>query len=360
MFVVVLVLWFFSISAVYSSSAFYSEFRFGSYDIFFWNHLRNIAISFALMLIFSFVDFKIWVKIANYLLYLSIFLLILVLVISIPIKGATRWLDLGFANFQPSELAKFSLILYISRIIAERYDLKDDFPLVPLPIFVWTMIVCFLIALQPNFSTALILFLIVSLLVFVSKLKFKYIFRFSLFLLVLGTFYGVSESYRLNRLLGYYEFLTSDSQSFLTYQTNQALIAIGNGGLLGLGPGKTQQSKLFLPESYGDYIFSIIGEEYGFIGISFVLLLLFLLLYRLYRIAINCEDLFAFVFVSGVVITIGSYTIINALVNLGFLPTTGLPMPFISYGGSAMMIYATSIGIIQNIYSNIAKEECEK
>lgn len=360
LFASVTILMLFSISAVYSSSAFYAEYKFGNYDLFFWNHLRNVAFSFFLMVFFSFVNYQKWIKATNVLLYLSIFLLVLVLVFSLPVKGATRWIDFGIFNFQPSELAKFSLILYISKVISERNDLKDQFMFVPFPIFLSVGIVCFLIALQPNFSTALIIFIISLLILFVAKIKIKYIFRFSLVLLLLGIFYGISESYRLNRIIGYFEFLTTDTQSYLTYQTNQALIAIGNGGVFGLGAGKTQQSKLFLPESYGDYIFSVIGEEYGFVGIAIILLLFLLLLLRLFQIAKKCTDLFAFFFTSGVFLSIGIFAIVNALVNVGFLPTTGLPMPFVSYGGSAMMIYAISIGIIQNINSNITIEEYEK
>lgn len=360
LFISVTVLMIFSLSAVYSSSAFYAEYKFGNYEIFFWNHLRNIVVSFILLLIFTFVDYKNWLKFTNLLLYLSTFLLFLVLIFSIPVKGAARWIDLGFANFQPSELAKLSLILYISKTLYERYDLKDEFMFVPFPIFLWVTIICILIALQPNFSTAFVLLIISLILLFIAKIKIKYIFRFGIILLILGGLYGVSESYRMNRLIGYFELLTSDSQTYLTYQTNQALIAIGNGGLFGLGPGKTKQSNLFLPESYGDYIFSIIAEEYGFAGITVVASIFLILLLRLYLISKKCQDGFSFYFVSGVFISIGLFTVVNAFVNIGFLPTTGLPMPFVSYGGSAMMTYAISIGIVQNIYSNITKEENDK
>lgn len=359
LFFAVTILMIFSISAVYSSSAFYAEWKFGEYDVFFWNHIRNVFLSFFLMIIFSMIDYKIWFKLSNVLLYVSLIFLALTLFISIPIKGAARWIDLGLINFQPSEFAKLALIIYISKILSERNELKDEFVFVPLPIFIWSSLICFLIALQPNFSNALILLLISLVLLFVGRIKLKYISRFALIIVLFGITYGLSESYRYKRITEYFEFLTTDIPSDVTYQTNQALIAIGNGGLYGLGPGKTQQGRLFLPESYGDFIFSIIGEEYGFIGLFTILVIILIILVRILRIAKGSKDLFAFYYSSGTLTIIAFYSLINAFVNIGFLPTTGLPMPFISYGGSSIVVYCISIGILQNIYIKMKSNEYE-
>lgn len=355
----VTVLLLFSISAVYSSSAFYAEWKFGEYDVFLHNHLRNVAISFILMIVFSFIDYKKWLTITNFLLYTSTIFLILVLFISVPLKGASRWIDLGFINFQPSEFAKVALILYISKTLFEREHLKDEFLFVPFPIFVWISIVCFLIALQPNFSNAAIIFLISLVILFIGKIRVKYLSLYSLVMVVLGLVYGLSEGYRYKRISEFLDFLSSDGKGQVTYQTNQALIAIGNGGLFGLGPGKTQQGRLFLPESYGDFVFSIIGEEYGFIGLVVVLFVVLIILLRILRIARNSNDLFAFFLSCGVLTMISVYFLVNAFVNIGFLPTTGLPMPFVSYGGSSIVVYCISIGIIQNIHIKIKSEISE-
>ncbi|MCX7908498.1 MAG: FtsW/RodA/SpoVE family cell cycle protein [Ignavibacteria bacterium] len=359
LFISVTILMMFSISAVYSSSTFYAEYKFGEYDVFFWNHIRNVSIAFALMFLFSVVDYSLLKKLANFLLYFSVILLLLVLFFSIPVKGASRWLDIGIANFQPSEIAKFSLIVYIAKIISERVAIKDEFLFVPMPIFIWIFLISFLIALQPNFSTSLIISTVSLLLLFVAKIKIKYIFRFFVIILIIGSILGISESYRIQRISGFFEFLSSQSETHATYQTNQALIAIGNGGILGLGPGKTQQGRMFLPESYGDYIFSIIGEEYGFVGLLSIILLLAITLFRIYKIAIRTTDLFAFVFASGIFLFIATFSIVNIFVNIGFLPSTGVPMPFISYGGSAIFIYGISVGVVQNIHISIKREEYE-
>lgn len=349
----------FSILVVYSSSAFYAEYKFGDFDIVFWKHLRNVLLSLGLMLVFSAINYKFLLKITKFLLFSSFILLVLALLFSLPIKGATRWIDLGIANFQPSELAKFALIVYISKLLTERSKLKDEFLFVPFPIFLWIFIFCLLIALQPNFSNAIIILVISIILLFIGKIKFKYILRFTIIMILLGSIYGISESYRLKRITGFIDFITAKSTNNVTYQSNQALISIGTGGIFGLGPGKSQQSKLFLPESYGDYIFSIIGEEYGFIGLLFVLILFVIVVFRIFLIAKNCQDPFAFFLATGILITISFYAIVNSFVNIGFLPTTGLPMPFISYGGSSIIFYGIAIGIIQNIYSNIKSGEYE-
>lgn len=341
----------FSLAAVYSSSASIAEFKFGATDIFFQNQLRNILIAFGIILIFYRIDYRIWRKLAKPLLFLSIFALIAIFFVGTSIKGANRWIDLGFINFQPSELAKFALVVYISRLLEERNELLNEFKYVSFPAFFWTSIVCGLIALQPNFSSSSVVLFVVIALLLIGNVKFKHIFWFGITSICLAGIFAVSAEYRLNRLTSFFNALTSNS-SDVNYQGTQALIAFGNGGFWGLGPGQSRQSQLFLPESYGDFIFAIIGEEYGFLGLFALLLLLSFILYKIYKVAKTAPDRFGFLLASGIFLLISFYTIINAMVNIGFLPTTGLPMPFISYGGSAIIIYGISIGIILNISSH--------
>lgn len=340
----------FSLAAVYSSSAAIAEFRFGATDIFFQNQLRNVLIAFATILIFYKIDYHIWKKLAKPLLFLSIAALIAIFFVGVTIKGANRWIDLGFVNFQPSELAKFSLVVYIAKIMDERAELLKEFKYVSFPIFFWTSIICGLIALQPNFSSAsVVLFVVISLLL-IGIAKFKHIFWFGITSFTLAGIFAISAEYRFNRLVSFFNTLTHNNYD-VNYQGNQALIAFGNGGIFGLGPGQSRQSQLFLPESYGDFIFSIIGEEYGFLGLVGLLLIFAFILFKIYRVTKTAPDRFGFFLSSGIFLLISFYTIINAMVNVGFLPTTGLPMPFISYGGSAIIIYGISIGIILNIAS---------
>lgn len=341
----------FSLAAVYSSSASIAEFKFGSTDIFFQNQLRNVLIAFATILIFYKVDYRIWKKLAKPLLFLSIAALIAIFFVGTSIKGANRWIDIGFINFQPSELAKFALVIYISKLLDERSELLTEFKYVSFPVFFWTSIVCGLIALQPNFSSSsIVLFVVISLLL-IGRVKFKHIFWFAITSFCFAGIFAISAEYRLNRLISFFNALTSNN-SDVNYQGSQALIAFGNGGFWGLGPGQSRQSQLFLPESYGDFILAIIGEEYGFLGLFGLLLLFSFILYKIYKVAKTAPDRFSFLLASGIFLLISFYTIINAMVNIGFLPTTGLPMPFISYGGSAIIIYGISIGVILNISSH--------
>ncbi|MFW5702035.1 MAG: FtsW/RodA/SpoVE family cell cycle protein, partial [Bacteroidota bacterium] len=141
---------------------------------------------------------------------------------------------------------------------------------------------------------------------------------------------------------------TIDPES-VNYQLRQALIALGNGGLFGTGPGQSRQSNLFLPESYGDFIFSIIGEEYGFIGVLLVIATFVLVFWRGMMVARRAPDDFGYFLAVGILITFAIYVFVNAGVNVGLLPTTGLPMPFVSYGGSAVLIYAMAVGVLLNI-----------
>ncbi len=358
LFLLVAFLLLFSISVVYSSSAAYAEFKFGEYSIFFRTHLRNVILSFLSIIISYKISYQYWKKWAIGLLILSTFLLLVVLIYNNPVKGANRWIDLGLINFQPSELAKFALIVYIAKIISERYEIKDDILVVAFPVFFWIFLFCGLIALQPNFSTSLVFFFISICLLLIGKIRIKYLFNFSVFFLLLGLIYAFSASYRVERISGFLGFIRSTEKSNIVYQTYQALIALGNGGLWGLGPGKSRQSHLFLPESYGDYIFSIVGEEYGFLGIIALFLFFFLILLKIYKISKSCSELFPFLLVSGILISLSTYTIVNAMVNIGLLPATGLPMPFISYGGSAVIIYGLMIGIVLNINKS-NKEKAE-
>jgi len=167
--------------------------------------------------------------------------------------------------------------------------------------------------------------------------------------LIGGLTYMISAEYRLNRLKAFFGIGDSPTHESVNYQLNQALIALGNGGLFGLGTGQSRQSQHFLPESYGDFIFSIIGEEYGFFGLILVLGVFVILFWRGMLIARKAPDNFGYFLAIGILLTFAIYVFVNAGVNCGLLPTTGVPMPFVSYGGTAVFFYSAAIGILLNI-----------
>ncbi len=354
LFALVSILLIFSLAVVYSASAVVSEYKFGSPSYIFSNHLRNVVVVFVVILIASRINYRIWQRISKPLLLFSILMLIVVLFVGESVKGAARWIDIFGFNFQPSEIAKFALILHTSKIIEERNSVISDFRFVVMPILVWSAIICGFVALQPNFSTATLILIIVLTMLFISQARRKHIFAMGSILVGISLVFSLTAEYRLNRIISFINVIRGGGGEH--YQITQSLIAFANGGLFGVGPGGSRQSNLFLPESYGDFIFAVIGEEYGFVGIIFVLSVFALLIVKLYKVAKYSPDGFSFFFASGVMITFLLYFIVNAFVNLGLLPVTGVPMPFISYGGSSSLINGLSIGILMNIIANSKAE----
>lgn len=340
----------FSLAFVYSASASIAELKFGSPDKLFFNHGARIFVGIILMLLVSKIDYHIWQKISKPLLIISVILLVVVLFAGEAAKGASRWLRLGFFSFQPSELAKFAMVLHFATLLTRKQDVIKDFKSGFLPFIIWTVIICGLIALQPNFSTMIVIFFIAIAMMFIGNVNLLYLFATGLVGIAAAGAYAISAPYRLNRIKAFLGISDGNNPiETVNYQLNQALIALGNGGLFGVGPGQNRQSHLFLPESYGDFIFSIIGEEYGFIGLLLILVSFALIFWRGMLIAKKAPDNFGYFLAVGIITTFAIYVFVNAGVNTGLLPTTGVPMPFISYGGTAVLFYATAIGILLNI-----------
>ncbi len=343
----------FSIAFVYSASGTLAELRYGSADKLFWNHSVRVIIALLVMILFANINYKVWEKYSKPILLTSIFFLILVFIIGTEINGAYRWIYIGPVNFQPSELAKFSLVLILSVYLSKRQEFIKSFRLSFLPMLIWICIICILIALQPNFSTAVVIFLISITLLFIGNASLKHILTTLGISLITAILFAMNASYRFQRIVAFIENVDGANDaatlSPAAFQLQQALIAFGNGGLFGQGPGQSRQSLLYLPESYGDFIFSIIGEEYGFFGVTILLSIFVVIIFRGIKIAQRTKDSFAYFLVSGIIITIAFYTFVSAGVNIGLLPTTGLPLPFISYGGTAVIFYAASIGIVLNV-----------
>jgi cell division protein FtsW len=340
----------FSIAFVFSASASFAEFRFGSYDKFFYSHALRIFIAFVAMIVFSRIDYHIWGKFSKLFIFTSVILLVLLFFIGTPINSVYRWLYIGPINFQPSEIAKFALVLHFAKLLSERQDYIKDFKIGLLPLIIWSFLICGLIALQPNFSTALVIYLIAISMMFIGNTNFLHLLGIGFISMIGAVSYALSAEYRRTRIMSFFGSDNPDQAAdAAAYQIDQAIIAIGNGGFFGVGPGHSRQSHLYLPESYGDFIFSIIGEEYGFIGLFIILMIFMLIFWRGIKITKLAPDLFGYFLSIGILLTIGFYTIVSAAVNVGLLPTTGLPIPFLSYGGTAVIIYASAIGILLNI-----------
>lgn len=338
-----------SIAFVYSASASIAEVKFGSADRLFFNHSIRIIASLILIIIFAKIDYHVWKRVGKIGMFVAIALLAVVLFVGAETKGAARWINLGFLTFQPSEFAKFALVLHFAVLLTDKQDYIKDFKKGFLPFMIWIAVVCGLIALQPNFSTMIVIFLIAISMMFIGNTNLLHLGATAGVGIIGAGIYAISAQYRMNRIKAFFGMGEGDSFETATYQLNQALIALGNGGPTGVGPGQSRQSHLFLPESYGDFIFSIIGEEYGFIGLFILIAAFALIFWRGMIIARNAPDNFGYFLAIGIIITFAIFVFVNAGVNTGILPTTGVPMPFISYGGTAVLFYGGAIGILLNI-----------
>lgn len=340
----------FSVAFVYSASSSFAAVKFGSSEQLFWNHALRVIIGLVLMIAVSRLDYRAWERMSATALLIGLGFLMMVLLMGAEIKGASRWVRLGPINFQPSELAKFALVLHTAVLLSSRKALVRDWRKSILPVMAWTIPVCALIALQPNLSTATVVFLIVLSMLFLADVRPVHLAAVIGAGALVGGLYAVSAEYRMKRLLAF--FGSDNADQAVEYQLDQALIAFGNGGITGVGPGQSRQRDWFLPESYGDFIFSIVGEEYGFIGVALLIGCFVLIVWRGYGVARKAPDSYGRLLAGGITTTLALYAFVNAGVTCGLLPTTGLPMPFISYGGSSVFFSAIAVGVLLNISSH--------
>jgi len=274
-----------------------------------------------------------------------------VLVFGRNIKGATRWYNLGFMSFQPSEVAKIAIIIFLAQKLSQKDIDKLDFKSFLLPIYILLGSVLLLVLVQPDLSTTLMISGIAVLMLFVSRVKQSYLLYTSLSFLPFALFMMGRNNYQVLRIKNW---LTSLLDPMLAaHQVKQSIIGIGRGGIVGIGMGESKQKLFFLPDSHTDFIFSIIGEEFGFIGASIILALFMVILVRGLRIARKAPDGFAQFLAIGVTLNIILYAFTNVAVVTNLFPATGLPMPFVSYGGSHLMFMGISVGLLLNISRHV-------
>ncbi len=337
-----------SLAFVYSASASFSAVKMGASESMLFNHAKKVFLSLVAMIVFTKIDYHKFEKQTKWIMISSLFLLVAVLFIGTRELGARRWLALGPFSFQPAEFAKFALVLHVAALCAAKQEIIGNFKKAFLPIVFWAIAAAALIAKQPNMSTASVLMVIAFAIMYIAQVPLKYMLTSGALALFGGGLFALTASYRVQRMLAFVGHHTQHT-SQVAYQTDQALIAFGNGGLFGVGIGQSRQSLFFLPESYGDFIYSVIGEEYGFIGAILLLVVFGFIVIRGIQIAKHAPDAFGRYTAFGITMTLALYVTINAFVNVGLLPVTGLPMPFVSYGGTSMIFSAAAMGILLNI-----------
>jgi cell division protein FtsW len=314
---------------------------------YFKRHMFTILIGF----IFMFLAYRVrplyLKKIAIPLLIFSFVLLILVFLPGIGVNagGARRWIRLWPSTFQPSEFVKLSMVIFLAKYLSATDYRTDSFVSFIKPVLVMVVFQAVILK-QPDFGAAMSLAFLTFAMLFLSGTRLRYLFSLSLF--ALPVLYKLAmEPYRLRRIISFLD-PWKDSQDS-GFQLVQSFIAFGSGGMTGVGLGGSRQKLSYLPESHTDFIFSIIGEEFGLIGVSIVLILFLFLLIRGISIANRTKDRFIYYLAIGLSLMVSLQALVNFAVATGMVPTKGLPLPFISYGGSSLLVNMAAIGILLNI-----------
>lgn len=333
----------------YSASSSLAAAKYGDSTFFMRGHLIRIAMGIvagSLLLIFNYQTLKKWAWVFA---VVSILLLIITLLYNRLYSHAptARWFPIGSFHFQPSEFAKLAVIIYTASFMERHQKQLDDVKRGFLPVAMMLFIIVALIAVEPDFSTSAVIASLGLVVMIMGGTRIRHLMPFFGVVAIMGVYVVLHSPYKLRRVL---TFLNPEADlQGSGYQIHQSLISLGNGGFRGRGLGGSIEKNLFLPFPHTDFIFSVAGEEFGFIG-AFILLTLFLIFFiKGIRIALRAPDIFGMLVGTGLSICLFSYTLVNVGVTCGLLPVTGLPLPFISYGGSAMIFNFMCVGLILNI-----------
>jgi len=334
---------------VYSTSAILAGERFGDPYYFLKRQALYAGVGFFLMILMMFLPYRILNQLAYPIFGISVLLLIAVLVPGIGHRagGAMRWLKIGGFTFQPSEFAKLGLIIFLAYFLTKKEEKIRSFSFGFLPTLLLSGLVIGLVIKEPDFGAALFLAVMVFILLFVSGARVIYIA--SALLLAVPVIYGLlmSAEYRYKRLIGFIR--PWDDPTGTSFQIIQSFLSFGSGGLFGLGLGEGRQKLFFLPAPHTDFIFSIVGEELGLVGAMVVVTLFFILAFRGIQIGISIPDKFGSYLALGITLMISIQAIINMGVVLGLLPTKGLTLPFVSYGGTSLIANFIGLGILLHL-----------
>jgi len=344
-----------SVVMVYSASALVAFERFDQSDLFLTKQVLWAVLGLGVLGIAMRIDYRTYRNEAFIWGVIGLVALLLVGVLfSAPVNGTRRWFGIGGLGIQPSELAKLACILFAALVLERRMARIDEvsYSLLPIAIVVGGMVG--LIMLQPDYGTAMTLVVIVGAMVYAAGLTYRYIVGSALVLAPILYVLMVSAPYRRQRLLTFWD-PWADPQG-AGFQIIQSLIAVGSGGVTGRGFMEGVQKLFYLPEPHTDFIFAVIGEELGLVGATAVLLCFCVIAWRGLRIALRAEDRFGSFVAFGLTTMIGAQALVNMSVVLSLLPTKGIPLPFVSAGGSSLLINLLGMGVLLNISQHEAQD----
>lgn len=339
----------FGLIMVYSASYIWAEYKFNDPFKFFKSQAIFLIIGIILMITISKINYKIYYEKSNTILFVTVILLILVLIPGIGSvrNGSRSWFGIGPLGIQPSEAVKLALIIFVSKYLSNNNKIIKNIRKGVLPILIITLFIFFLIMLQPDFGTGFIIIVTIIGLLFVGGVNIKFFIVLALIGLFGITGLIVIAPYRLKRILSYLNPWSDPLGS--GFQIIQSLYAIGPGGLFGYGFLNSRQKHFYLPEPQTDFIFSIISEEFGFVGILIVSLLFLIIILEGFKISKRSKEPFGKYLSFGITFGLAFQALLNLMVVVGLIPVTGVTLPFLSYGGSSLLMTLCSMGIVLNI-----------
>jgi len=333
----------FGVLMVYSASYVWAEYKFNDPFKYLKNQALFLMIGIFLMFLISKVDYHFYLKHSKKIFLICFLLLILVLIFGIERNGSKSWFGIGSFGIQPSEFMKLGLIILSAKLLAfNKVNDKLVFKILGISVLVFGLIM-----LQPDFGTGVIILMGIMGLLFVAGANMRFFGKLAIVGVCAFAALIISAPYRIKRIMS---FLNPWSDPLGSgFQIIQSLYAIGPGGLFGYGFGNSRQKHFYLPEPQTDFIFSIVSEEFGFLGILIVSSLFITIIICGVKIALKCKDLFGKYLVFGIIFMLAFQTLLNLMVVVGLIPVTGVTLPFLSYGGSSLMITLMSMGIILNV-----------
>ncbi|WP_158736522.1 putative lipid II flippase FtsW [Alteribacillus sp. YIM 98480] len=279
----------------------------------------------------------------------SVFILLLVLVVGREVNGAKSWIAFGSFSIQPAEFVKLAVIIYLAQVYSQKQAYINKFISGVIPPLVAVVFIFSLIMLQPDLGTAAAILMTSGIIVFLSGAKMRHLAVLAGLSFSVISYFAISEPYRIQRLTAFQDPFEMAEAAGGGYQLIQAYVAFAHGGLTGVGLGQSVQKMHFLPEPHTDFILAVISEELGFLGIGFVLVCLTIIAWRGVLIGARSTHTFGTLLAFGLVFQLVSQAVVNAGAATGLLPITGLPFPFVSYGGSSLLVSLSAIGILANI-----------
>jgi cell division protein FtsW len=348
---------------VFSAGSYSAQDKGGSATDPLFDQLLPMVLGIGAMIGLSFVDYRTYrhPMIIYGALFISIFLLGIVWIPGIGeyINGSRRWIRIPVVGqtIQPGEIAKFALILYIAHMLTRKVREQDFFKKTAMPVLIVCGMMFGLVMLQPNLSTAGCLVIATIAMLMIGGMKIKHIAILFVIAAAAAFVFAMSAEYRRNRLIGFLDPWAMSGDE--AYQLTQSLLAIASGGIFGVGIGQSRQKLLFLPYCDSDFIFAIVCEELGFVGAVIIMALFGLMIFAGFKVALRCKDRFGSMLAAGISVVFAVQVVLNVAVVIGVFPTTGLPLPFFSAGGSNLVIFMAAAGILLNIsrYSNLPVDE---